>query len=184
MRIAIAGPPGSGKSTVCSLVAKKMGYELVLVGQIFRQLAAERKIDLAVFNRMAQEDETIDRELDKRMVSLAKAKQDIVIEGRLPGILLKIQKVPCLAVFIHADEKVRAERIAQREQKPVEQVLRENISRENSERKRYKAYYGVDARDRSYYDVWVDSSSISAEDVSDIIVQEARARDAEAARQG
>ncbi len=33
------------------------------------------KVDLAVFGRMAEEDETIDRELDKRMVAIAKSRR-------------------------------------------------------------------------------------------------------------
>ena len=46
MRISISGPPGSGKTTVCMLVAGELGYDYVLVGQVFRQMALERKMDL------------------------------------------------------------------------------------------------------------------------------------------
>lgn len=178
MRIAIAGPPGSGKTTVCGLVAQRMGYEAVLVGQLFRQLATERRVDLTVFGRMAEEDETIDRELDRRMVAIATTKQDVVLEGRLPGLLLKLQKVPVFAVYIDASELVRAKRIAGRERKPEEQVLNEIRMRERSERKRYKAYYGIDTADRSRYDLWLDSSEMTPERIADTIAAEARKSDA------
>ncbi len=183
MRIAISGPPGSGKTTICMLVADRLGYEHVVVGQIFRQMALERKVDLETFGRLAEEDETIDKELDSRMLELAKASEDIVIEGRMAGPILKSNKVPVLAVYVTASECVRAERIAKREKKNLETVLREMRTRERSETKRYIAYYGIDPSDRSTYDLWVDSSDIAAEKVTDIIEEKARKTDAENARE-
>jgi len=177
MRISISGPPGSGKTTICALVAKKLDVDYVLVGQIFRQMAGERKVDLETFGRLAEEDETIDKELDKRMLAIAKANDHIVLEGRLTGPLLKWNKVPVFAVYVDADEQVRAQRIAQRESLQAEDVLRHMRIRERSERKRYKAYYGIDPSDRSAYDLWIDSSNLTAEKVADTIVENARKAD-------
>ena len=174
MRISISGPPGSGKTTVCVEVAKRLDYDYVLVGQVFRQMASERRMDLETFSRLAEEDETIDMELDNRMLALARANENIVLEGRLTGPLLKARKIPVFAVFVTADERVRAERIAQREAKDVEQVLRNMRIRERSECKRYNAYYGIDPNDRKIYDLWIDSTNMSADRVSDMIVAEAR----------
>ncbi len=184
MRIAISGPPGSGKTTICMLVAKRLGYDFVVVGQIFRQMALERKVDLETFGRLAEEDETIDRELDDRMLELARAKEDIVIEGRMAGPILKNKKVSVMAVFVAADEKVRADRIANREGKQADLVLREMRTRERSEMKRYMAYYGIDPSDRSIYDLWVDSTNLTADKVADIVVEKARMMDAEDAGEG
>ena len=177
MRISISGPPGSGKTTICVLVAKKLDCEYVLVGQIFRQLASERKVDLETFGRLAEEDETIDKELDKRMLAIAEANDHIILEGRLTGAILKWNKVPVFAVYMDADEQVRAQRIAQREGVPVEGVLRHLRIRQRSERKRYLAFYGIDPADRSLYDLWMDSSEASAEKIADIIVEKARKAD-------
>ena len=179
MRIAISGPPGSGKTTICALVAKRLDCEYVLIGQIFRQMATERNVDLETFGRLAEEDETIDKELDKRMLAIARANDHIVLEGRLTGAMLKWQKVPVFAVYVDADEHVRAERIAQREGSSVENVLRHMKIRERSEKKRYRAYYGIDSSDRTIYDMWIDSSNLTAEKVADSIVEKARKADVE-----
>ena len=177
MRISISGPPGSGKTTICALVAKKLDCEYVLIGQIFRQMASERGVNLEVFGRLAEEDETIDKELDKRMVAIAKANERIVLEGRLTGALLKWHKIPVFTVYVDADEQVRAQRIAQREGVPVDVVTKQMRIRERSEKKRYHAYYGIDPTDRSMYDLWIDSSSLTAEKVADTIVEKARKAD-------
>jgi cytidylate kinase/H/ACA ribonucleoprotein complex subunit 4 len=177
MRISISGPPGSGKTTICALVAKRLDCDHILVGQIFRQMANERKVDVETFGRLAEEDETIDKELDKRMLAIAKTNEHIVLEGRLTGSLLKWHKIPVFAVYVDADEKVRAQRIAKREGLPVEDVLHHMQIRERSERKRYKAYYGIDPSDRSIYDLWMDSTELAAEKVADAIVERARKAD-------
>lgn len=183
MRIAISGPPGSGKTTICMLVAHRLEYDFIVVGQIFRQMALERKVNLETFGRLAEEDETIDRELDKRMLEMAKARENIVIEGRMTGPILKSSNVPVFAVYVSASESVRAERIAKREGKETELVLREMKTRERSEKKRYIAYYGIDPSNRTIYDLWVDSSNITADKVADMIVENARKLDAEHADQ-
>jgi len=184
MRISISGPPGSGKTTVCMQVAKRLDCDYILVGQIFRQMALERKVDLETFGRLAEEDETIDIDLDNRMVALARANEDIVLEGRLTGPLLKYKKIPVFAVFVTADEHVRAERIAQRESRDVQQVLKEMRTRERSEKKRYRSYYGIDPSDRAIYDLWIDSTNMSADRVADMIVAAVRRAEHDDAREG
>ena len=178
MRIAISGPPGSGKTTVSEIVARRMGYRLVLVGQIFREMASERKVDLGTFGKFAEEDETIDRELDARVVAVARESTDIVIEGRLTGALMRKFEIEALTVHVDAAEDVRSLRIAKREDKPAEQVLKEMRVRERSERRRYLAYYGIDPSSRMIYDLWIDSSSNSAEEVAEAIAAEAVRRGA------
>jgi predicted cytidylate kinase len=182
MRIAISGPPGSGKTTICMLVAKRLDYDFILIGQIFRQMASERKLDLETFGRLAEEDETIDKELDDRMFSLAKANENIVLDGRLSGPILKGRNVPVFAAYIDAAEQVRADRIARRESKDVQLVLREMRLRERSERKRYMAYYGIDPSNKSLYDLWLDSSAMPAEKIADAVIDGAKKAEAENAR--
>jgi predicted cytidylate kinase len=174
MRISISGPPGSGKTTVCMLVANRLDYDFILVGQIFRQMALERQMDLATFGRLAEEDETIDRDLDQRMLALASANENIVLEGRLTGAMMTAKQLPVFSVCVTASVEIRAQRIAKREGKNEEVILQEIQAREKSERKRYLAYYGVDPYDRSIYDMWIDSSNLTPEGIADMIIEEVR----------
>jgi predicted cytidylate kinase len=183
MRISISGPPGSGKTTICMLVANRMNYDFVLVGQIFRQMAAERKMELDTFGRLAEEDETIDKELDERMLALARANENIVLEGRLTGAMLKLRKLRVFAVYLTASEDIRAQRIGRREGKPSESVLKQIRMRERSEKKRYMAFYGIDPQDKSLYDLWIDSSNMTPDAVTNIIIDKIKELDHEHAHQ-
>ncbi|HOK28503.1 MAG TPA: cytidylate kinase, partial [Methanomassiliicoccaceae archaeon] len=46
--------------------------------------------------------------------------------------------------------------------------------REACEAKRYLTYYDIDIRDRSVYDLIIDTTDISAEEVAEIIIREAK----------
>lgn len=184
MRISISGPPGSGKTTICMLVANRLDYDFILVGQIFRQMALERKMDLDTFGRLAEEDETIDKELDERMLALARANENIVLEGRLTGAMLKSKQLPVFAVFVTASEEIRAGRIAKREGEDKDQVLRVMRTRERSEKKRYLAYYGIDPYNQSLYDLWIDSSGLLPDKIADMVIEKMRKDSHEHARQG
>ena len=183
MRVAVSGPPGSGKTTVAALVAQRLGYELVLVGQIFRKMAEERGVSLYIFGSLAEEDETIDKELDARTIDAARLRDDVVLEGRLTSALLRKEGIDALTVYIDAPEEVRAERIAGREGKDPRAVLEEMRTRERSERKRYRAYYGIDPNECQSYDLRLNSAELSPEQLADIIVDDARRKHDEEARE-
>jgi predicted cytidylate kinase len=184
MRVAVSGPPGSGKTTVAALVAQSLGYELVLVGQIFRKMAEERGVSLEIFGSLAEEDETIDKELDTRTIDAARSRDDVVLEGRLTSALLRKENIDALTVYIDAPEEVRAERIAKREGKDPQAVLAEMRVRERSERKRYKAYYGIDPSECQSYDLRLNSAEMTPEQLAEIIVDDARRKNVEETREG
>ena len=64
---------------------------------------------------------------------------------------------------------MRAERIAGREGKSVKVAKKEIRERERSERARYSKVYGIDVRDTSIFDLVVDSSDKTPDDVRRIL---------------
>ena len=80
------------------------------------------------------------------------------------------ERIRAFKVYIDADEKIRAQRVANRESKDVKQVLKENRAREKSERKRYKAEYGFDMLETKCYDLVIDSGDKTPEHITELIV--------------
>ncbi|MCZ7396059.1 MAG: (d)CMP kinase [Candidatus Methanoperedens sp.] len=167
MIITISGPPGSGKSTLSTLLSSRLGMELVSVGDIFRKQAQDRCMSLDEFGLLAKSDEDIDRKLDEEQKKIANEKENIILEGRLSGFLVDAD----LKVWLKAPVEVRAERIACREEKPVVKAKAETKDREECERERYLKYYNIDTNDLSVYDLVIDSSRWSAEEISEIVAK-------------
>ncbi len=164
MIITISGPPGSGKTTVAKLLSQRLAMDIVFVGELFRDLAEERGLTLAEFGKLAEKDHNIDIELDKRVLELA-MKEEIILEGRLAGLMLKKQNIEAFKIWLDAPLKVRAQRIAQRENKDPEVVIVEIGFREKCEWERYKDIYEFDMGDKSVYDLVVDSSNQKPEEI-------------------
>lgn len=150
MLITVSGPPGSGKSTNAAGLADRLGMEHVSGGDIFREMAAERDMTPVEFNEFAEEDPQFDRKLDRRLREIATTRDELVLESRLAGWLAA--EHADFRFWFDAPLSVRAERIADREEKPVDRARAETERREDSERKRYRELYGVDIDDLSIYD--------------------------------
>ena len=167
MIITISGPPGSGKSTLSKKLSAKLGMELISMGDIFRKCAEDRCMCLAEYGMLAKSCDDIDREIDEMQKKIAREKDNIVLEGRLSGFLVDAD----LKVWLKAPLEIRAERIASRENKSVSEAMAETSEREECERERYINYYDIDIKDLSVYDLVIDSSRLSPENICEIVAK-------------
>ncbi len=174
MRITISGPPGSGTTTAAYLLSEKTGLPVFSAGEEFRKMAKERGVSLAEFTREAEMDPSIDKDLDRRMVEIARKEENAILEGRLVGVLTHREGIDAFRVYLTAPVEVRASRIARREGKrgggDKEKVYREMVERENSEKKRYKEFYNIDVEDMRVYDIVIDTEKNPPEKVVDLIL--------------
>ncbi|WP_267640432.1 (d)CMP kinase [Haloarchaeobius amylolyticus] len=175
MLLTVSGPPGTGKSTTAAGLADAFDLEHISGGDIFRELAAERDMTPLEFNKLAEEDEQIDIDLDRRLREIAHERDGVVLESRLAGWLAG--DAADFRFWLDAPLSVRGERIADREEKSPEVAAEETQAREASEAKRYEEYYGIDIGDRSIYDLCVNTARWDAETVVDILVRAVDAYD-------
>ncbi len=164
--IAISGPPGCGKTTYAKRLAQDLGLDYLSAGTFFRTLARQRGMTLEEFSRLAEKDPTIDLEID-RMTLEAGLKGNVVVEGHLVAWVLRY--VADVKIYITAPLHVRVRRIAEREGRPIPEVLRETIVREQSNWSRFREYYGYDITDLSFFDLVVDNTYLTIEETYEII---------------
>ncbi len=177
--VAIGGPPGSGKSTAGRLLADSLGLQYRSAGEVFRAEAAKRHMDVEAFGQFAESHPEVDRTLDDLMQSLARP--GVLLDGRIQGVLCRRHGVPVHAIVVTADESERARRVGARDGQPYEEALERIRARTESERRRYRALYGIDI-DAEPSDLSVDSTSTPAVRVAEEIARFLRARDGEGTR--
>ncbi|TYT63583.1 (d)CMP kinase [Natrialba swarupiae] len=168
MLLTVSGPPGSGKSTTAGLLAEAFDLDHVSGGDIFRELADERGYTPLEFNKLAEENDQIDRDLDRRLREIALQEDDLVLESRLAGWLAGDEAN--FRFWLDAPARVRGERIAEREQKDPDRATEETKAREASEAQRYQEYYGIDIRDLTIYDLSVNTARWEPDAVLDMLV--------------
>ncbi|PTD94294.1 cytidylate kinase [archaeon SCG-AAA382B04] len=165
MKVAISGRAGSGTSTTAEKVAKKLGMEFIGAGDIFRRMAKQKNMSLQEFGKYAEKNPEIDKEIDQKQREISQKREKIVIEGRLAGWMAEAD----IKIWLKAPLKLRAKRVAKRDQITHEKALKRIQKREKSEKKRYKKFYDINIYDKSIYGLIIDTSKWNQNSVVEII---------------
>lgn len=173
--IAITGNIAGGKSNVVINIAKKLGMGTYFASEHFRELARSRKMDIATFNEYIESKPEIDKYIDNEMAEVLKNNDDLVVDSRLAWFFEKA----AFKVFISVDIETAAKRLyLDSKNRNIEDKYNSIgdarvaiIKRQNYERDRYKREYSVDILDNNNYDLVIDSTNLSTEEISNMIIE-------------
>lgn len=181
MIISISGVPGSGKTSVAKIIAERLGMNFYSMGNMRGKMALDRGMTINELNALGEKEAFTDAEVDEYQKKLGQTEDNFVIEGRLSWRFIPHS----YKVFLGCDESEAARRIFAAKQASttertdevpaatVEQVRSALAARMASDDVRYKKYYGADYRDRSHYDLVVDTMETSnPEETAEIILKE------------
>lgn len=169
--IAISGKSGCGNTTVCGLLAERLGVQLI--NYTFRAMAVDMGIGFEEMLRIANEDPnySYDRALDAKQVELARAaagKGDCVIGSRLALWLLP---EATLHVYLAGSLEVRAARIHSREGDDFDKKLAFTRERDSSDHMRYLTIYGINTDDLASSDLVINTELWMPDAIVDIILE-------------
>ena len=169
-RITITGDPGSGKTTFARNVSARTGYELETTGNVFRAIAKERGISVADVNAQAEIEKEIDAKVDDYLIGLNNDRRNLVLDSRMAWHFLN----QSLKIRLTVDLDVAAERIFGDDERgddaaenfaDMDMAIKEVERRRASEIKRYKTLYGVNIGDDSNFDLVINTSQMTQEEV-------------------
>ena len=171
MILTISGLHGTGKSTIAKLITEKLGLQYYSTGHAFRDLAQEMNMTLEKFSEYAEKNPEIDKELDSKIIGIAR-KGNIIIDSQLSGYILKSKAD--FKILLICPLEIRIKRMAERDNVNYKLKLRETETREKSELERFKHLYNIDLSDQEeiqdLYDLIIDTENLTIEDVLEKIL--------------
>ena len=178
MLITIWWKAWSGKWTVSKLLAKELWYEIVSIGDMKRKLAAEMWINIIDFNKMWDDPEKsaeFDLKYEEYQQNL-KLSDDIILDSRL-GFYAQPH---AFKILLDVDEEVAGERIFKAERDTDKQTSKKHAiaqvkERNSSDEARYQKLYNVDLWNPNNYNLVIDTSERTPEEVLQIILDEFKA---------
>jgi cytidylate kinase len=157
VKITLFGLAGTGTTSVGKSLAEDLGYSFVSSGNIFRELAKENGYSLAEFGDICKDNSKYDKMVDKRIKNY-RENDNIVVDSRLAWYFIH----DSFKVKFDCDFNTRINRVAKRDEISVRDAMNKTIRREESEKNRYKNYYGIeDYSENNNFDFLVDASEKS-----------------------
>lgn len=170
--ICMSGDLASGKSAVSRIVAEQLNYELFSAGRIFRQLAEEKGISVLELNKLAETNEEIDTMIDSKILEIGLNQENIILDSRMAWHFVKNS----FKVYLSVEKYEAAKRVLQdirgtsEKYNNIDEALDGLAKRREEETKRYLRKYGVDINNMTNYQLVVDTTYRTAEEVAGIIV--------------
>lgn len=175
LRITVSGDIGSGKSTFSKQLAQELDLPRIYIGQFMREEAAKRGLTLDEFSKLQESDDTIDKYMDSLQQKKSEEIERGIFEGRVAWYFVISPKIK---IFLGVDPQAAATRIwndmnDQRDKySSIEELAQANITRRESEEKRYNSYYGISAYSPKNFDIIIDTSGLSIKQVFEKTVRE------------
>ena len=149
-RITISGHPGSGTTTLVSILENKFSWKSINGGKIFRDSAVKKGMSLVDFAELCLIDDKVDKELDEELISIMEMHNGPeIIESRLAGHWAKKKKIKCKRIWLKVNEEIRAERVQKREGGDLPHVLFSIKQRVEKDEARFQKYYQISLEEMS-----------------------------------
>lgn len=171
MRITVSGTPGSGKSAVSKYLSIKLSIKYFCIGDLMRDFARKKGINLLQLDDLLRKDENLDRKFNEHIKSLNKTDK-FILDSRLGFLFIN----KGMHIFLDADIDVRAKRIFNANRtlekfRDAEEVKSEINKRLRLEVSRFRKLYKVDFTDLKHYDLVIDTTNMNVKIISDIILK-------------
>ena len=173
--ISLGGELGSGKGTVSKILMEKLNFGVYRNGDYFRKLAKDMGMDVTTFNEYVMNHIEIDKQIENSASEYAKTHDNFIIDARLGWYAVP----ESFKVYLKVDIDVAARRAFFDEQRKstekfatIEEQKADMQKRYKIENERYWNVYGVRKEDESNYDLVIDTTNLTPEQVADKIKQE------------
>lgn len=174
--ISITGDLGSGKSTVAKIICGRTSFEYFSTGSLQRKLAAEKGMDTLQMNHFSETTNAIDDYIDGYLKGIEndhESDKHYILDSRLAWHFVPSS----YKVFLTVDTTEAARRVmsdtkrtGEAEASTLAEEMENLLERQDVEARRFRKLYDVTYRDLSNYDLVIDTTNLSPEEVADRIL--------------
>lgn len=173
--ILLAGMLGAGCTRTAEILSNKLNMNFINSEKVFREIVAQERISFADLSLMARSGEIDIEDVVKSVVEDHINEGNVIVEGRVALLVLNNPHVD-LKVFLWAPKDFRVKRVAERRKIDEKEAL-EAIEESDEERSQLVSrLYKRDWLDADLYDIVINSSKWSFEEIADIIVAAYKAK--------
>jgi cytidylate kinase len=165
--IAICGPVAAGSTTTARLLSQKLKIPHKSAGDFFRQYMLKHNIPLPQKEKVPDD---IERKIDKELTDLIASQKPIIIEGLYIGYFSHNMS-HVLKVLLTCDQKVRIQRALSRthtHKETAQDVIDRDLAHDLKFRKLYTDENFLDPK---FFDLIIDTTNTSIEEVMIRIIQ-------------
>ena len=176
--IVISGFPAAGKTTIASIIAKKLSIPFIGGGDILKEMAEERGYkpagndwwdtpDGIRFLKERERNSEFDKEADIKMEKKIRDGDIVVTSYTAPWLFKEGFKV-----WLDASKEKRTERMGKRDGTDIEKTSKIVSLREHENHKLYMSLYKIDfGVDKKPFNLIIDTNKTSPEEIADIIIK-------------
>jgi CMP/dCMP kinase len=175
--ITLGGLPGSGKSTVKRLLVETLNYQSFSTGDFARSLAVGRGLSLEEFNELVTKDKSLDLHIDEEQTRIGLEEDEYIIDSILgfhfiPNSFKIHLSVPLevSAKRIFGDKNSTLRVASHDSPDTYEETLEKTRRRIENHKGRYFNHYGVHIYDEKNFDLVIDTTSKTPQEVAETIL--------------
>jgi cytidylate kinase len=172
-KITITGDLGSGKSAVSRVIISQLEMEYLSTGSIQRSIAERLNMTSLELNKYSETHPEIDDEIDSVFKSLNTNPKSYIVDSRMAWHFIPTS----FKVYLTVDSRIAAERVFKDSTRKnegkyadVESVEASLQARRASEVRRFMDLYEVDCSDLNNFDLVVDTTTRTPEEVAEVIL--------------
>jgi len=167
MKITLSGKAGSGKSTVGKLLAEKLDFEFISIGNWTREYALKNhNMNINQFQEYCSLHPEVDQLIDINMSESCNLKNNIIIDYRLGFHFIKNS----FNIYLNVSDAVAFNRI-NNANRINEDITKDDIDKRNQEMCfRFIKTYGVDINNLKNYDLVINTDQLIPEQIVNKII--------------
>lgn len=161
-KITISGKICTGKTTLLESLKRELNWPIFMTGKLFRDYVKKHNLDL---EQVEEQNDKLTKEIDYKVRDLLQKDGNLIVDGWMSGIMA--HKLPnVLKILLVCKDEVRYQRFAEREKINIEDAKKKVEERQNNWfEKLEKIYNRNDFVDQKNYDLIIDTSTVSSEEV-------------------